>query len=106
MHLSAMGLDGVVLSWVNYETELAYWISDVLPLMEQADLRRPYASTHASRYACRGALLRRQGAVGGHPVQGRARSAGAAAPADAHWCTGWGGAVLLPLGLDTRGRMG
>jgi hypothetical protein len=47
MHLSAMGLDGVVLSWVNYETELAYWISDVLPLMEQAGLRRLYASTHA-----------------------------------------------------------
>jgi hypothetical protein len=47
LHLSAMGLDGVVLSWVNYEAELAYWISDVLPLMEQAGLRRPYAPAHA-----------------------------------------------------------
>ncbi len=37
-----MGLDGVVLSWVNYQAELAYWISDVLPVMEQAGLRRPY----------------------------------------------------------------
>jgi hypothetical protein len=43
MHLPAMGLDGVVLSWVNHEAELAYWISDVLPVMEQAGLRRPYA---------------------------------------------------------------
>jgi hypothetical protein len=47
MHLSAMGLDGVVLSWVNYEAELAYWISDVLPLMAQAGLRRPYVPAHA-----------------------------------------------------------
>ena len=38
MHLSAMGLDGVVLSWVNYEAELAYWISDVLPVMEHDTL--------------------------------------------------------------------
>jgi FMNH2-dependent dimethyl sulfone monooxygenase len=42
MYLTTMGLDGVVLSWVNYEAELAYWISDVLPIMEQAGLRRPY----------------------------------------------------------------
>ena len=47
---TTMGLDGVVLSWVNYEAELAHWISDVLPVMEQAGLRRPYASpTHASQ---------------------------------------------------------
>ena len=48
MHLTTMGLDGVVLSWVNYEAELAYWISDVLPIMEQAGLRRPYALAHVS----------------------------------------------------------
>jgi hypothetical protein len=36
-----------VLSWVNYEAELAYWISNVLPVMEQAGLRRPYVPTHA-----------------------------------------------------------
>jgi hypothetical protein len=42
-----MGLDSVVLGWVNYEAELAYWISDVLPLMEQAGLRRPYVPAHA-----------------------------------------------------------
>ncbi|ETW99389.1 MAG: hypothetical protein ETSY2_40975, partial [Candidatus Entotheonella gemina] len=42
IHLTHMGLDGVVLSWVNYEAELAHWISDVIPLMEQAGLRQPY----------------------------------------------------------------
>jgi hypothetical protein len=47
IHLTAMGLDSVVLGWVNYEAELAYWISDVLPLMEQAGLRRPYVPAHA-----------------------------------------------------------
>jgi len=47
IHLSTMGLDGVVLSWVNYEVELAYWISAVLPVMEQAGLRRPYALAQA-----------------------------------------------------------
>jgi hypothetical protein len=42
-----MGLDGVVLSWVNYEAELAHWVSDVLPVMEQAGLGRPYVSANA-----------------------------------------------------------
>ena len=42
-----MGLDGVVLSWVNYEAELAYWVSDVLPVMEQAGLRRPSVPANA-----------------------------------------------------------
>jgi hypothetical protein len=52
MHLTTMGLDGVVLSWVNDEAELAQWISDVLPVMEQVGLRRPYAPppTHACRH--------------------------------------------------------
>ena len=44
MHLSAMGVDGVVLSWVNYEEELAQWIREVLPVMEQAGLRRAYVA--------------------------------------------------------------
>jgi alkanesulfonate monooxygenase SsuD/methylene tetrahydromethanopterin reductase-like flavin-dependent oxidoreductase (luciferase family) len=46
MHLTAMGLDGVGLSWVNDEAELAYGISDVLPVMEPAGLRRSYAPAH------------------------------------------------------------
>ena len=39
--------DGVALSWVNYEAELAYWISDILPVVEQAGLRRPYVPAEA-----------------------------------------------------------
>jgi dimethylsulfone monooxygenase len=38
-HLSTLGLDGVVLSWVNYAEELAYWTAEVLPLLEQSGLR-------------------------------------------------------------------
>jgi dimethylsulfone monooxygenase len=40
--LAGMGLDGVVLSWVNYHDELRQWNCDVMPLMEQAGLRNPY----------------------------------------------------------------
>jgi dimethylsulfone monooxygenase len=40
--LAGMGLDGVVLSWVNYHDELRQWNRDVMPLMEQAGLRNPY----------------------------------------------------------------
>ncbi len=40
--LTRAGLDGVVLSWVNYQVELQQWIDEVLPLMEQAGLRRPF----------------------------------------------------------------
>jgi dimethylsulfone monooxygenase len=38
--LSKAGLDGTVLSWVNYLEELPQWIDEVLPLMEQAGLRK------------------------------------------------------------------
>jgi alkanesulfonate monooxygenase SsuD/methylene tetrahydromethanopterin reductase-like flavin-dependent oxidoreductase (luciferase family) len=41
LHLSRLGLDGVVLSWVNYAEEMRYWNSEVMPLLEQAGLRRP-----------------------------------------------------------------
>jgi alkanesulfonate monooxygenase SsuD/methylene tetrahydromethanopterin reductase-like flavin-dependent oxidoreductase (luciferase family) len=46
LRLSAIGLDGAVLSWVNYREELEYWVAKVLPLMEQAGLRRPFAAAH------------------------------------------------------------
>jgi dimethylsulfone monooxygenase len=39
--LSRAGIDGVVLSWVNYQTELAQFAAEILPLMEQAGLRHP-----------------------------------------------------------------
>jgi alkanesulfonate monooxygenase SsuD/methylene tetrahydromethanopterin reductase-like flavin-dependent oxidoreductase (luciferase family) len=37
--LSGVGLDGVLLSWARYEEGLQRFISDVLPLLEQAGLR-------------------------------------------------------------------
>jgi alkanesulfonate monooxygenase SsuD/methylene tetrahydromethanopterin reductase-like flavin-dependent oxidoreductase (luciferase family) len=40
--LSRAGLDGCLLSWVNYQLELRQWIDEVLPLMEQAGLRKPF----------------------------------------------------------------
>lgn len=43
--LSADGLDGVVLSWVNYQHELRQFIAEVLPLLEQAGLRTPAGVT-------------------------------------------------------------
>ena len=42
LELSRTGLDGVVLSWVNYHQEMREWARDVLPLMEQAGLRKPF----------------------------------------------------------------
>jgi alkanesulfonate monooxygenase SsuD/methylene tetrahydromethanopterin reductase-like flavin-dependent oxidoreductase (luciferase family) len=54
LRLSAMGLDGAVLSWVNYHEELAYWVTDVLPLLEQAGLRRPFAAEPGPRLAVSG----------------------------------------------------
>jgi dimethylsulfone monooxygenase len=40
--LSAMGVDGILLSWVDYLGEGRQWIDEVLPLMEQAGQRRPF----------------------------------------------------------------
>ena len=38
--LSRTGIDGVVLSWVNYQAELRQFIAEVLPLLAQAGLRQ------------------------------------------------------------------
>jgi alkanesulfonate monooxygenase SsuD/methylene tetrahydromethanopterin reductase-like flavin-dependent oxidoreductase (luciferase family) len=43
--LAATGIAGCLLSWVNYEEELQQWIREVLPLMEQAGLRKPFQRT-------------------------------------------------------------
>ena len=40
--LSAMGLDGVLLLFVNFEDELRQWLDGVMPLVEQAGLRKPF----------------------------------------------------------------
>jgi alkanesulfonate monooxygenase SsuD/methylene tetrahydromethanopterin reductase-like flavin-dependent oxidoreductase (luciferase family) len=40
--LSRAGLDGVLLTWVDYADGLARFNADVLPLLEQAGLREPH----------------------------------------------------------------
>jgi alkanesulfonate monooxygenase SsuD/methylene tetrahydromethanopterin reductase-like flavin-dependent oxidoreductase (luciferase family) len=40
--LSAMGVDGLLISWVDYLGECRQWIERVLPLMEQAGQRKPF----------------------------------------------------------------
>jgi len=42
IELIKTGLDGVVLSWVNYHDEMRQWIAEVMPLIEQAGLRKPH----------------------------------------------------------------
>lgn len=37
--LSRAGIDGIVVSWVNYGDELRQWIDEVMPLLVQAGLR-------------------------------------------------------------------
>jgi FMNH2-dependent dimethyl sulfone monooxygenase len=40
--LSRARHDGVVLSWVNYHDEMRQWMAEVMPLVEQAGLRKLY----------------------------------------------------------------
>ena len=40
--LSALGVDGMLLSWLDYLGECRHWIDHVLPLMEQAGLRAAF----------------------------------------------------------------
>jgi len=44
IQLSADGLDGLVVSWVNYQHELRQFIGEILPLLEQAGIRQPARS--------------------------------------------------------------
>lgn len=41
--LTAMGVDGMLMSWVDYKTECRQWIDEVMPLMEQAGQRKPFS---------------------------------------------------------------
>jgi FMNH2-dependent dimethyl sulfone monooxygenase len=41
--LADIGVDGCLISWVDYKNELKQWIDEVLPLTEQAGLRAPFA---------------------------------------------------------------
>ena len=40
--LFAMGVDGMLISWVDYLSECRQWIDRILPLLEQAGLRQPF----------------------------------------------------------------
>jgi len=40
-NLIKMGIDGILISWVDYKTECQQWIDKILPLMEQAGQRNP-----------------------------------------------------------------
>ena len=46
-HLSRLGVDGMLISWVDYLGECRQWIDEVLPLMEQAGLRKPHTQTQS-----------------------------------------------------------
>jgi dimethylsulfone monooxygenase len=43
--LADAGLDGLCLTWVDYATELDQWNSEVMPLLERAGLRQPFATS-------------------------------------------------------------
>ncbi|HUZ72647.1 MAG TPA: LLM class flavin-dependent oxidoreductase [Stellaceae bacterium] len=48
VRLSGMGLDGLLLNWVDYRDGLARWNHDVMPRLEQAGLRRPVANPQST----------------------------------------------------------
>jgi alkanesulfonate monooxygenase SsuD/methylene tetrahydromethanopterin reductase-like flavin-dependent oxidoreductase (luciferase family) len=43
--LHRMGIDGCLMSWVNYKDELRQWIDEVLPLMEQDGQRQAFTGS-------------------------------------------------------------
>jgi alkanesulfonate monooxygenase SsuD/methylene tetrahydromethanopterin reductase-like flavin-dependent oxidoreductase (luciferase family) len=43
--LSAAGLNGLVLTWIDVENGMDRFIAEVLPLIEQAGLRKPHRAT-------------------------------------------------------------
>jgi alkanesulfonate monooxygenase SsuD/methylene tetrahydromethanopterin reductase-like flavin-dependent oxidoreductase (luciferase family) len=47
--LADIGVDGCLISWVDYKTELAQWNAEVLPLLEQAGLRQPFRPAEKMR---------------------------------------------------------
>jgi alkanesulfonate monooxygenase SsuD/methylene tetrahydromethanopterin reductase-like flavin-dependent oxidoreductase (luciferase family) len=40
--LIEMGIDGILVSWVDYKTECKQWIDEIMPLMEQAGQRETF----------------------------------------------------------------
>ena len=39
--IAALGIDGCLLSWVDYLGGIQQWNAEIMPLLEQAGLRRP-----------------------------------------------------------------
>jgi alkanesulfonate monooxygenase SsuD/methylene tetrahydromethanopterin reductase-like flavin-dependent oxidoreductase (luciferase family) len=46
LRISRAGIDGLNLTFVNYEEGVRQWVTEILPLMEQAGLRQPFAPTN------------------------------------------------------------
>jgi alkanesulfonate monooxygenase SsuD/methylene tetrahydromethanopterin reductase-like flavin-dependent oxidoreductase (luciferase family) len=40
--LTEAGVDGVCLSWLDYNSGIKQWNAEVMPLLEKAGLRQPY----------------------------------------------------------------
>jgi alkanesulfonate monooxygenase SsuD/methylene tetrahydromethanopterin reductase-like flavin-dependent oxidoreductase (luciferase family) len=57
--LADIGVDGCLISWVDYKTELRQWNEQVLPLLVQSGLRQPFApeATLAPSQGTRSAAL-------------------------------------------------
>ena len=47
VELSKTGIDGTLISMVDYNQELPYWNAKVMPLLEQAGLRKPMVQAAA-----------------------------------------------------------
>jgi dimethylsulfone monooxygenase len=45
--IAALGADGIVLSWVNYEEGITTWSREVMPRLEASGLRRPFTPNAA-----------------------------------------------------------
>jgi hypothetical protein len=39
--IAALGADGIMLNWVNYEEGITTWSREVMPRLEASGLRRP-----------------------------------------------------------------
>ena len=49
--LADIGVDGCLISWVDYMDELKQWNAEVLPLLVQSGLRQPFAAAAQSKTA-------------------------------------------------------
>ena len=45
-HLIELGVDGMLISWVDYLAECQQWIDQVMPLLEEAGFRQPFIGSN------------------------------------------------------------